>query len=247
MSVSAVSHTPTTSSSGTSSSSLDPSQAWNEGFTIDGGEYGPYYKKFLFLIPTITGIAIGILLFPHFGLGLAVGAAGLVVTVIAMSVLSHMGILKSSEDKNSEYEKHIHKSLLEVALFGPIAEEGLFRGFMQPLLTRSIQILVPAAATAVFLGTGMGVATAVSIAVTAVVFGGIHYFNPHKDSHIQAVAATVSGVVMGVLAAQFGIGAAIAAHVANNTIPSLFFAFVPARKREEVRPQMRPDFSPVPI
>src|SRR6185503_6739912 len=109
--------------------------------------------NFLFLIPTITGIALGLLFLPNFGLGLAIGAAELIFNIASMSLLSKAGILKHTDEKNSEYAKSIRKSLFEVSLFGPIAEEGIFRGLIQPLLTKSIQILAPAAATVVF---GMG-------------------------------------------------------------------------------------------
>jgi membrane protease YdiL (CAAX protease family) len=212
---------------------------------IDRRERALQPRNFFFLIPTITGIAMGILLFPNFGLGLAAGAVGLVVSIIAMGILKKLKIIKLSDEKNSEYHKDIRKSLLAVVLFGPIAEEGIFRGFMQPLLTRGIQILVPAA-TAVLFGTGLSIATAVSIAATAVIFGAAHYFNPHKDSHVQAVSCTISGVVMGILAAQFGIGAAIAAHVANNSIIGLFAAFSSSRENDNARPQKKFDFSDLP-
>jgi membrane protease YdiL (CAAX protease family) len=203
--------------------------------------------NFFFLIPTITGIALGILFLPNFGLGLTIGAVDFMITVISFGILSKAGIIKHIDEKNSEYQKHLRKSLLAVSFFGPIAEEGVFRGLIQPLVTKSIQILVPAATAAVF-GTGLSVATVVSIVATSVLFGAAHYFNPHKNSHIQAVSATVSGFVMGILSAQFGIGASIAAHIANNSIMSFFTAFLlPSEEnKDSVRGQRKFDMKPLP-
>lgn len=226
---------PTSSSEATSTSS--------EQIT----EFVIYPHHFLFLIPTITGIALGILFVPNFGLGLAVGAAELAVSLVSMSVLSNMGIVKSSREEKSEYSKNLVKSLLAVSLFAPIAEEGLFRGLVQPLLAKSIQILVPAAAAAFF--GPFTVATAVSVLATSVFFGAVHYFNPHKDSHIQALSATVGGLVYGILAAQFGIGASMAAHIANNSIISCIIAIplsFSGNERIQVRPQQRFETSPLP-
>jgi membrane protease YdiL (CAAX protease family) len=186
-------------------------------------------RNFLFLIPTITGIAIGILFLPNFGLGLAFGIAELAITLISVSLLSQAGIISRTKDNNNEYDKYVRKSLLAVSLFGPIAEEGIFRGLIQPLVTRSIQILVPVAATALF-GTGLSVATAVSIVATSVLFGAAHYFNPHKNAHIQAISTAIGGLTLGFLSAQFGIGASIAAHIAFNSIIGLLTACRPYDK-----------------
>ncbi len=198
-------------------------------------------SNFLHLIPTITGIALGILFLPHFGLGLAFGAIELTVMLISLVFLRKAGILTSLPDNNSEYDKLLRKSLLQASLFGPIVEEGVFRGVIQPLVTKSIQILVPAAAAALF-GTGPSVATAVSVVATSVLFGAFHYFNPHKNVHIQAVTSTVGGLMLGCISAQFGIGASFAAHISFNSILGLFIACRPLDKdRDSVLGQRKFD------
>lgn len=72
--------------------------------------------------------------------------------------------------------------------------------------------------SAAFLGTGLSIATTVAIIASAAFFGLIHAFNDHKNSHLQAVVATIGGVILGVTAAQYGLAAAIAAHIVNNTL-----------------------------
>ncbi len=84
-------------------------------------------------------------------------------------------------------------------------------------MARSIVSFSPAAACA-FLATGLSIATTVAIVATAAFFGLIHAFNDHKNSRIQAVMASIGGIVLGVTAAQYGLAAAIAAHIVNNTL-----------------------------
>ncbi len=202
-------------------------------------------RKYLFLIPTIAAIAVGAIFIPYFGLGLAVGAGDLVLSVIGFTLLDRCGILPRKEEKNSKYRQALRDALLEVSVFAPLGEEGVFRGIMQPLVTRTIQILFPAAAVAL-VGTPLSVAVAVSIAATSVIFGALHYLNPHKNSYIQAISATVGGLVYGFLSAQFGIGASIAAHIANNTLVSMIVALSPERNSMKTRGQIRVGSLPLP-
>ncbi len=172
-------------------------------------------QKWLYLIPTIGAIAIGILSTSHFALGLAVGGA-IVLTMIPISKsLERLGFLR--EDRGNEYSKLVRNFPLSGTLIAPVVEEGIFRGVIQPLIARSIIWLVPTA-TAAFFGAGFAVATAVSIVATATLFGFVHLFNQHKNSHIQATITGIEGIAFGVLAAQFGLGASIAAHITVNTI-----------------------------
>lgn len=180
-------------------------------------------RNFLFLIPTITGIALGLLFLPNFGLGLVVGMCGFVFNTISVNVLVNMGVFKYYDEKNSKYNHLIQNSLVSTSLYVPIAEEGMYRGCMHPLLTTSIQILVPATATALF-GTTLSVATGVSIVATSVLFGAMHYLNSHKNVHLQATVNTVNGLVWGILTSLFGIGASMGAHIANNSFPSFLDA-----------------------
>lgn len=210
-------------------------------------EIPPQTQRYLFLIPTVSAIAIGILFMPGFGVGLAVGGAMFVATTIALNLLTSVGWIKDDEDENSLYSKLLNKNLLGVALFAPIAEEALFHGGLQPLLTYTIALIVPAASAALF-GPMFTVATVVSIVATGVIFGAVHYLNPHKGAFEQAVLASIAGVAYGILTVQFGIGAAIAAHIVNNTICAMLMASKPAAPKpaEEPYPRQKFKFSPLP-
>ncbi len=170
----------------------------------------------MYLVPTIGVLALGVIFAPStvpIGIGIGVGVFAL--STVTMIILKVCNLL--ADDDDSEYEKDILKYPLFGTLGAPIVEEGIFRGLLQPLATRAILFIVPAAAAA-FLGTGLSIAVVVSIVATAAIFGFVHVFNDHKNSHIQAFAARLGGVAYGVVAAQFGLPAAIAAHIVNNTI-----------------------------
>ena len=217
MSIAGVSQPPATISQVSSSEDSEPIE-----ITIDS-------RSSLFFVPAITAVALGALFIPNFSLGLAAGAAKFVCSIIGCAALNHSGILPSVEETTSTYHQAIRSMLLDTSIFGPIEEEGVFRGIIQPLIAHSIQILVPAAAMAAF-GPSLSVAVVVSIVATSVFFGAMHFFNPHKNALNQAIQATVSGLFLGFMSAQFGIGAAIAAHIANNTIIGSALALQSERK-----------------
>ena len=75
------------------------------------------------------------------------------------------------------------------------------------------------------LGPHFTIAATVSIVATGVFFGAIHYFNKHKNAGAQAISASLGGIVLGALNVQFGIGAAFAAHIANNTLSIIALSF----------------------
>lgn len=172
-------------------------------------------KDWSYLIPTISVLALGIISTANIPVGMVIGVVSFALGAAAAIATSLLGL--SEEDRDSEYEKMLSDNPLLATLAAPFLEEGFFRGFLQPLVMRSIVILVPAAAAA-FLGTSFTIASTVSIVATAALFGIAHIFNDHKNSHIQAALATVGGVLYGITAAQFGLPAAIAAHIINNTL-----------------------------
>lgn len=172
--------------------------------------------NWLYLVPTIGVLALGVLFAPStVPIGIGVGAGVFVLSAVTLIVLKVCNLV--ADDPDSEYEKDIIKFPLSATLLAPFLEEGIFRGLLQPLATRAILFIVPAAAAA-FLGTGLSIAVTVSIVGTAAIFGFVHVFNDHKNSHIQAFSCTLAGIAFGVVAAQFGLPAAIAAHIVNNTI-----------------------------
>jgi membrane protease YdiL (CAAX protease family) len=172
--------------------------------------------KWLYLVPTIGTMAIGILFAPNFAIGLAAGGAISLIGILSAVTLASLDIMKTS-DEDSEYAKQIRAFPLFATIVAPVGEELVFRGAMQPLLTKAIVSLAPAAAVA-FLGTSLSIATSVAIAASAALFGFVHIFNEHEHSYIQAIVTAIQGVALGILAAQFGLAASIAAHMTTNTI-----------------------------
>lgn len=175
----------------------------------------PNAEKWYYLVPVIAAVALSSLYVPNVALGLAVGTALSVTVNVAMQALTALNVLES--DNNSSYLEMVQLSPLLYSLVLPVGEELVFRGVLQPLMSRAIVWIAPAAA-ATFLGTPLSIATGVSIVATAAIFGLIHLFNEHENAPAQAVFSTLSGIALGVVAAQFGLGASIAAHIANNTL-----------------------------
>lgn len=168
------------------------------------------------MILTIGALALGVVFAPKaVPTGIAIGVVNLITMLVSLSIINKMGWLH--EDKDSEYEKFLLKNPLAAALIGPALEEGIFRGCIQPLIARSVLYVIPTAAAA-FLGTRVSVAVAISIVVTAILFGAVHLDNKHKAANAQAVVTGILGITFGICAAQLGLVAAIAAHVVSNTI-----------------------------
>jgi membrane protease YdiL (CAAX protease family) len=173
-------------------------------------------KNWIYLVPTIGAVALCVFLAPATApIGIAIGVVIFSVSGLAALVLKVTHLL--DEDPDSEYQKTLLEHPILATLVAPILEEGFFRGLMQPLAARAILFIAPAAA-ALYLGTGLSIAVTISIVATAAIFGLAHCFNSHKNSHIQALTATCGGIALGLLTVQFGLAAAIAAHMVNNTI-----------------------------
>jgi hypothetical protein len=61
--------------------------------------------------------------------------------------------------------------------------------------------------------------------------------NPHKGALQQAIAASVKGIALGILSVQFGFGAAVAAHLANNTIVTIAIMRKPSEENIPTHPR----------
>ncbi len=182
--------------------------------------------RWLWTIPTITGLALATIFVPYFGIGIVVGVIDLTLSVVALKILEKLHIIEEEDeddDQSSQYAREIYKNPFLAACVAPILEEGIMRGTVQPMLSRVIQQLVPAS-TAMFANSGLSIATSISILSTSMLFGAAHLSNPHKKAHVQAVLSGVSGIVLGLLAAKFGLGASIASHIVNNSLALVFFS-----------------------
>lgn len=208
----------TISSTAISSLNAPQEKLWSEEFFSS--------QRWAYLVPTITAVALGILCISHFGLGLIAGVGMIVSSLILAFVID---LCKREEPKTkgvrSNYEKELTSSLDSASLVAPLTEEAIFRGGIQPILAQIFEALIPAA-SATFLGTGLSGATVVAILATSLFFGVLHASNDHAHSHLQAFHATISGLILGCLAAKFGIGAAFAAHLTNNTLATIPLAML---------------------
>jgi hypothetical protein len=184
-----------------------------------------------YLVPTVGAVAIGAIYVPNFALGLAAGAAVYGTGFAAAKIIAALDRTKTGLDTLCANHLCCLRKTVRITLTRPLIIEGVLRGVIQPLVTRAIlwqAVLwqVPAAAATV-MGTGLSVAVIISAIAIAATAGEHAYFKhrkcshiraEHKNFHIEVIFSTTRGIAYGLLAAQFGIGAAIAAHIANNTL-----------------------------
>lgn len=127
-------------------------------------------------------------------------------------------ILNRGDDSDSEYKKDILKaSLFYTAVLIPFLEEALFRGSLQKVCQSILEKIIVGSAI-VILGFPFSMAALGAIFIASAIFGAMHYFNPHKNSDIQAIVTTIDGIFWGILFYQYGLPAAILAHCVNNCI-----------------------------
>jgi membrane protease YdiL (CAAX protease family) len=173
-------------------------------------------KKWNYLTPIIATLALGAIFAPRIPTGMAAGVGTMISATLTGNIANKLSFVVA-DGNNNDYIQCLDEHPLFATLIFPIAEEGVFRGILQPLTTHAILYVVPTAAAA-FAGTSLSIAAAVSIVAIGIIFGLSHLTNPHKNAHIQAITITFSGIGFGVVAAQFGLPAAMAAHIVNNTI-----------------------------
>ncbi|WP_367606201.1 CPBP family intramembrane glutamic endopeptidase [Legionella sp. W05-934-2] len=152
---------------------------------------------------------------PYFHVGLFMGVASFFIKIPIAQVLQRS--LPINTHVNKANPQTFDFDPLDVSLFAPILEELMFRGFMQPTLLLLIPMLIPSTAT-VLIASGLSAAALISILITSVAFGLAHIGNNHSGSYVQGVLCTLSGLNLGLLALYFGLPAAIASHIANNTL-----------------------------
>ena len=113
-----------------------------------------------------------------------VGGALLAIVVSALATLLHTPKVPSPIDKLTETPWSLAVFGVMAVTVAPLFEEMMFRGFLQPLLSRSFGVMA-------------------GILVTAALFGGLHA--PEYDWAWQyAVAVSLAGAVFGWLRARTG-------------------------------------------
>ena len=134
-------------------------------------------------------IGVGAAFLPHFALGCAIAAGVLTINLIMAAVVS--AFVKSKKKK--EYLEMLNNKQLLVTLGAPILEELIFRGAMLQLSLLLIGLVFPPALILHFLNTGISIAAATAIFITAVVFGLAHAPNA-ENNHAQVYTTFLFGL-----------------------------------------------------
>lgn len=202
----------------------------------------PYYQKqpsikaslltsLLELAPTFCVIALGAVFLPHFSLALAIGTVNFILTLVIIGILA---LFIPNKPVKQEYIDFLLKNPLYVTLMGPVLEELIFRGTLLNIAIFALICVIPCSATLPFFGTGLSIAVASSLLVTSLGFGLCHF--PGSESIAQVVGTTSGGIVFGLLAIQFGLTAAIGAHIMNNVIVMMLLKLEEYSKKIQEKP-----------
>lgn len=166
----------------------------------------------------MAALVAGSLFIPNFKIGVAAGFVSFVAKNLIRQIKQPFKFIKEEKiDKNElkSYLKSVYEKPYNTIFFNPIFEELLFRALIQPLISTTIIGLAPSTNAALY-ADKFSIASVVSLFISSYYFGTAHYSNYKSNS--QALSATISGLVMGALAIQFGIQASIAAHITNNAL-----------------------------
>lgn len=181
----------------------------------------------------VMGLVIiaGAVLDPYFHVGLFVGVANWLISIPIANVLR--SFLPINTDVNKDASHTFDYDPLYVSLIAPIWEELIFRGCIQSTLLLLIPLLIPSTAT-LFIAPGLSAAALMSVIITSVAFGLAHIGNNHSGSYVQGAVTTLSGLNLGLLTIYFGLPAAIASHIANNTLVFLISMMI----NTKIEPEM---------
>jgi membrane protease YdiL (CAAX protease family) len=175
------------------------------------------YSKLGCLVPSISFIALGALTNSNFRKGFGFGILNVVCLkssfIFYKAVESINGKTKTENKVNGIFTDAItsEDKVVLSTLVMPIGEELVFRGILQPLISRSISLFIPIGVNFLACGLPITVVKIASIAITSLIFG---YLHEHPS---QKISATISGVAYGILYEKYGLLSSIASHVCVNT------------------------------
>ena len=205
-------------------------------FSHDEKDLSEKPADYTYLWVVLGVAAIGSATIPYFAFGLAVGAVDVLLKCAIMRLLNAVGIIKYVKDdvKTKKYSDDIKVDPLSAIIDAPLIEELIFRAGLQPLLMFGLIALSPALAVTSFYATGLSVAAAAAIFLTAIIFGALHVTSSEdNDDYLHAFMATLGGIIFGVLALQFGLMASIAAHFMVNSIAVTLLIFEDSLKKTD--------------
>lgn len=160
------------------------------------------------LVKTAIGFMLGVTLMPvRFG-----------IVFLVISCIGRQKFFTLSEKSAPSYDDmDLSKMGLLVCVVGPILEEVIFRGIVQPVIKFTVKHL---AQVMVSEETARKIATITAIGLTAIFFGLLHFDN-HAHWLLalpQVINATFGGIVYGIEKEYGTLAMPIAQHIANNTV-----------------------------
>lgn len=186
-------------------------------------EISGYAIAFTVIAGTAVSLATTPLATYAISVGVGVFSSGMKVAVFVLPLIWHFSqvdeffkqFFNQISDKltlNHAYEWITQNS--GSIIYAPFTEEWVFRVFLQQLLLQPIIEYVLPVLTVTLAGAELPLAVAVSIVATAILFGLVHL--PDDQPYLRVFTVSISGILYGYLAYQYGIAASIVAHMTHN-------------------------------
>lgn len=156
----------------------------------------------------------------NFAIGLGLGALKNCCNNLIINRLSDRIFHDLDDADDGEKEIYETGNIPTITLLAPIGEELVFRGMLQPLLAKAVQLAIPST-SAILFGKEISRAQAIAVLSIGVLFGWLHRDNPTCSglpSYSRISIISVGGIIYGATAAKYGLMASIASHLFNNTV-----------------------------
>lgn len=162
-------------------------------------------------VPVVGYIALGVLFSKTFAIGLAAGSILYASTFALHAGARHFNLFPNLHLVDPEIQKKAGQSATSNTIFTPILQQVMHNG----ILLKVFQVFTRYALPPISLPLSAITASLCS----ALVFSKVQGFSrPQENARYYNFINLISGVAYSALALNFGIAAAIGAHVVNNLI-----------------------------
>lgn len=181
----------------------------------------------------MTAIAFSFVEQAAIGAGLGVAEFLFCTTCQKTCMLAGIQFEEIMDSDDVHPSERLDKMFSEMTIIYPICEELVFRGLLQPFLTKCLLYSWPQLETPSLFGISQ--ASLISSTAIGTIFGMMHYMNYQKGGEIIVGIGSVSGSFFGITRARFGLTTSISAHMIHNYLMGWLDKHYPAFLDSSVR------------
>ncbi|MBM3192316.1 MAG: CPBP family intramembrane metalloprotease [Chlamydiae bacterium] len=148
--------------------------------------------------------------------GAACGLADFLFCTTTQKICTLAGVrFEEIEDEDDiPSSERLDKQFWDMVVKYPIGEELIFRGLLQPFLSKGLLVCMPQLAAPGL--WDIPIANTVSAVAIGTGFGVLHYFGYKSGGKQVALMGSVSGSFYGIIKERFGLATSISAHMIHN-------------------------------